>query len=77
MLPVVWLPEAEADAREAVVWYRKVRSELGDQFALAIEATMGAITENPLRFPVVYRSRRRAGVRRFPTDSFLRSRLTA
>jgi len=70
MLPIVWLPEAEADAREAVVWYRKVRSELGDQFALAIEATMDAIRENPLRFPVVYRNRRRAGVRRFPYGLF-------
>jgi hypothetical protein len=62
MLPVVWLPQAEADAREAVAWYRKVRTELGDQFALAIEATMNAIRENPLRFPVVYRNRRRVGV---------------
>ena len=76
MLPIVWLPEAEADARE---WPGIARSAPSSaiKFALAIEATMGAITENPLRFPVVYRSRRRAGVRRFPTDSFLRSRLTA
>ena len=66
MLPIVWLPGGEADAREAVAWYRRVRTELGDQFALAIDATMDAIKENPLRFPVVYRNRRRAGLRRFP-----------
>ena len=65
-LPVFWLPEAQADLREAKAWYEDQRPGLGEQFALAVVATVEAIVENPLRFPVVYRQRRRAGVRRFP-----------
>jgi len=65
-LPVVWIPEAEADLREAKAWYEDQRPGLGEQFALAVVATIEAIVENPYRFPVVYRQRRRAGVKRFP-----------
>lgn len=65
-LPVVWLPEADADVKEARAWYDGVRPALGEQFAMAIDAAVEAIAENPRRFPVIYRNRRRAGVRRFP-----------
>ena len=65
-LPVVWLPDANGDAKEARAWYDGVRPALGEQFALAVNAAIEAIAENPLRFPVIYRNRRRAGVRRFP-----------
>jgi len=34
-LPVVWLPEADADLKEARAWYDNVRSELGERFAYA------------------------------------------
>jgi plasmid stabilization system protein ParE len=69
-LPVVWVPEADADLKESRKWYEDIRRELGERFALAIEATIDAIAENPLQFPVVYRGRRRAGVRRFPYGIF-------
>jgi hypothetical protein len=69
-LPVVWIPEANEDLLEARAWYDNVRPELGEQFALAVEATVEAIAEHPMQFPVVYRSRRRAGVRRFPYGIF-------
>ena len=69
-LPVVWLPEANEDLLEARAWYDNIRRELGDRFALAVEAAVEAITENPMQFPVVYRNRRRAGVRRFPYGIF-------
>ncbi len=65
-LPVVWLPEADADVKEARAWYDDVRPGLGEQFALAVDAAVEAVANNPRRFPVVYRNRRRAGVRRFP-----------
>lgn len=71
-LPVVWLPEANEDLLEARAWYDNIRRELGDRFALAVEAAVEAITENPMQFPVVYRNRRRAGVRRFPLRNILR-----
>ena len=64
--PVVWLRAANADAREARAWYDAIRPELGEQFALEVDATVEAVAEHPLRFPVVYGNRRRAGVRRSP-----------
>jgi toxin ParE1/3/4 len=65
-LPVVWIPEANEDLLEARAWYDNIRPQLGEHFALAVEATIEAIAEHPSQFPVVHRSRRRAGVRRFP-----------
>jgi plasmid stabilization system protein ParE len=69
-LPVVWLPEADADLKEARARYNNVRSELGERFAYAVEDTVETISESPLRFPVVHRNFRRAGVRRFPFGIF-------
>ena len=68
--PVVWLPEANEDLLEARAWYDRIRPELGERFALTVEATVEAIAERPLQFPVVYRNHRRAGVRRFPYGIF-------
>lgn len=70
MLPVVWLPEADADLQEARAWYDRISLDLGERFALAVEATVEAIALHPLQFPVVHRGRRRAGVRRFPYGIF-------
>ena len=67
-LPVVWIPEANEDLLEARAWYDNIRPELGERFALAVEATVQAIAKHPLQFPVVYRNRRRAGVRASPTE---------
>lgn len=69
-LPVVWIPDANEDLLEARSWYNNIRSELGERFALAVQATIESIAEHPMQFPVVYRSRRRAGVRRFPYGLF-------
>jgi len=69
-LPVVWLPEAEAELQEARTWYDDIRPELGERFARAVENTIEAIAERPSQFPVIYRGRRRAGVWRFPYGIF-------
>ena len=69
-LPVVWLPEADAELKHARAWYDNIRPELGERFALAVEATVDAIAEHSMQFPVVYRGRRRAGVWRFPYGIF-------
>jgi len=69
-LPVVWTPEAAADLKETQAWYGNIRPELGERFALAVEAMVEAIAEHPMQFPLVYRGRRRAGVRRFPYGIF-------
>lgn len=69
-LPVVWIPEANEDLLEARAWYHNIRPRLGERFALAVGATIEAIAERSLQFPVVHRGRRRAGVRRFPYGIF-------
>ncbi len=70
MLPVVWIPEANEDLLDARAWYDNIRLQLGERFALAVEATVEVIAGHPLQFPVVHRGRRRAGVRRFPYGIF-------
>ena len=69
-LPVLWTPEANEDSLEARAWYDNIRLEPGERFALAVEATVETLAEHPLQFPLAYRSRRRAGVRRFPYGIF-------
>ncbi len=69
-LPVVWTPEANEDLLDARAWYDNIRPELGERFAPAVEATVEVLAEHPLQFAVVYRNRRRAGVRRFPYGIF-------
>lgn len=48
MLPVVWIPEANDDLEEARAWYDNIRPQLGERFALAVEATVEAIAEHSL-----------------------------
>lgn len=69
-LPVVWLPEADAELTEAQAWYESRLEGLGERFARAVDRTVMVIAENPLQFPAVYRGLRRAGVRRFPCGDF-------
>ncbi|MFZ0293078.1 MAG: type II toxin-antitoxin system RelE/ParE family toxin [Candidatus Sulfotelmatobacter sp.] len=69
-LPVVWTPEANEDLLEARAWYDNIRLQLGERFAQAVDAVIETLMEHPLQFPVVYRGRRRVGVRRFPYGPF-------
>ena len=69
-LPVVWLPEAHAELREAMAHYEGIRPELAEQFANAVVDTVERIADGPLRYAVVDKGRRRAGVRRFPYGLF-------
>jgi hypothetical protein len=50
-LPVVWTPEANEDLLEARAWYDNIRPELGERFALAVEATVEALAEHPVAIP--------------------------
>ena len=69
-LPVIWSDEAKAEFYDAEQWYADISISLAEQFVQAIENAVQIIAEFPLRFPVVYRARRRAGVRRFPYSLF-------
>jgi hypothetical protein len=50
-LPVVWIPEANEDLLAARAWYDNIRPELGECFALTVEAAVDAIAGNLLQFP--------------------------
>jgi toxin ParE1/3/4 len=69
-LPVVWMSEAAAELQQARAGYDDIRPDLGERFAVAVEAAAEAIAQRPLQFPVIHRGRRRAGVRRFPYGIF-------
>ena len=69
-LPVVWLPEADAELKQALAHYDAIRPELGARFIQAVEETIEAVASAPLRFAVVDKDRRLAGVRRFPYGIF-------
>jgi toxin ParE1/3/4 len=71
-LPVVWLPEADADLKEALAWYEEIHPDLGMRFALAVDAAIEVIARSPLAFQIVHLKIRRAGVRRFPYGLFFK-----
>jgi plasmid stabilization system protein ParE len=63
-------PEAERDIGDAADWYDRQRPGLSLEFRAALDKTLDAIAENPRVHPQVYRSLRRALVRRFPFGVF-------
>lgn len=69
-LPVVGIQEANEDLSEASSWYANIRPEPGERFSLTVAVAVEALAEHPLQFPLVHRSIRRAGVRRFPYGIF-------
>jgi plasmid stabilization system protein ParE len=69
-LPVVWLPEADAELKEALARYESILPELAERFAEAVADTIEKVAVAPLQYSVVEKGRRRAGVRRFPYGIF-------
>lgn len=65
-VPVIWSDEARAEFYEAVRWYSDISEQLSDRFIEAVERATQLISEHSLRFPIVYRGRRRVFVQRFP-----------
>ena len=73
-LPLSVNPQAEEEARKAARWYENESQGLGVAFLELVEQTLTAISENPLRFPLVCRDIRRALLKRFPYGVFFRVR---
>ncbi|MEI6449866.1 MAG: type II toxin-antitoxin system RelE/ParE family toxin [Actinomycetes bacterium] len=63
---LVLTPEAEADIDEACRWYGQRGSCLGDAFLQSARAALSSVEQFPEGYPQVYRSTRRALLRRFP-----------
>jgi plasmid stabilization system protein ParE len=59
-------PEAEADIAQAFGWYEAQVPALGSQFLLILDAAFNSILGNHLTYPQVYKTVRRALIRRFP-----------
>jgi plasmid stabilization system protein ParE len=59
-------PEAEAELAEAFDWYERRVPGLGADFLAAVDGALDSLLGNPLQHPVVYKTVRRALLRRFP-----------
>ena len=63
---VIVRPLAEADVREAALWYEGRREGLGAEFILELDALYERVAQSPRQFPATEEGTRRALLRRFP-----------
>lgn len=63
-------PDAETELAEAGQWYAHQREGLDLEFMQSIDDALLRIVSNPDVYPIVYRTLRRAVVRRFPFAIF-------
>jgi hypothetical protein len=70
MYNLIIKPFAEEDAKDAANWYNERREGLGNEFLLALEATLNAIQRNPNHYQTVYKGLKRALTVRFPYGVF-------
>jgi len=63
-------PEAELDMSEAAFWYEQQQRGLGQEFLEETLAVLKRLGETPLACELIYRSARRALLRRFPFAVF-------
>jgi hypothetical protein len=59
-------PAAEADIAEAALWYELRSLGLGGEFVRAVDVCLAEIRRSPESFPQIYKTTRRAALRRFP-----------
>ena len=82
---VIIRPNAEADAREARLWYESQRAGLGDELLAEISHSVRLLQEHPERRPIYYRGFRRLTIAAFvvcslavfPTNFSIASKATA
>ena len=63
-------PEAEEDLLEAFHWYEEQNRGLGSEFFQSVEVCISNIQSNPEAYPIIYKTIRRALLRRFPFGIF-------
>jgi plasmid stabilization system protein ParE len=64
--PLIFTPHARAELIDAQNWYESEAPGLGRHFRAAVDATVQRISTVPRQFPIIYKSVRRALLRRFP-----------
>src|SRR6266511_5782358 len=67
---VRFTPDADTELAAARQWYAYQREDLDLEFMQSIDEALSRIVANPNLYPVVYRTLRRAVVRRFPFAIF-------
>ncbi len=70
MYSVTFTQIARIELIEAQDWYELETAGLGRRFREAIDVVVNRMSNNPRQFPIVYKSVRRALVRRFPYSLF-------
>ena len=70
IFPLQFHPEVEFDMQDAWEFYESRRIGLGDEFTLAVEATLNYISRSPLHFPIVFSYTRHILIKRFPYAIF-------
>lgn len=70
MKPVLVEVIAVDELREARDWYEQQGAGIGVRLVQAVDVVLLQLSENPQRFPTIYRDIRRALVRRFPYGVF-------
>lgn len=59
-------PQSDLDIQAAALWYEDQQAGLGGQFLCELDLVFRRIQENPLQFPSVEGTARRALLHRFP-----------
>ena len=72
MRPVVFSEDARADALETFAFYEGRRRGLGARFRDHLDLAVRRVSEDPERYPLVYRELRRRLVERFPYAVYFR-----
>jgi plasmid stabilization system protein ParE len=65
-----FIPEADAELAEARQWYAHQQTDLDLEFMESLDDALSRVVSNPHLYPTVYRTLRRAVVRRFPFAMF-------
>lgn len=63
---IVIEPEASLEIEEAARWYENQLAGLGVSFVLEVDSAIKRVKKDPMLYPQVYRSMRRALLHRFP-----------
>lgn len=69
---VIIRPNAEADLREAQLWYNSQRFGLGDDLLGEVKRAVGLLGVHPEQRPIYYNGFRRLITNRFPYKLFYR-----
>lgn len=65
-MKIRFTPEAAQELIEARAWYDERQDGLGEEFQHSFDAAVASIQERPEAYAVVYKTRRRVFIRRFP-----------